>query len=210
MSISGLLRLLFVIAMVFSLTETIVLINNSANRNGQANFSAVSAISAWVSHNYFNDNDDFVPKFVKKSDYYVKKRVNYWSDKINLYAIEKEYDLPKGLLHAVMHQESAGNLNAVSHAGAVGPFQFMHATAKDYDLVNQAGDFRRDPKRSGVAAARYYKRLITLFDGNITYAIASYNAGEGTVLRSKKQINRLPAETQQYIKRVKSLMPLYS
>jgi soluble lytic murein transglycosylase-like protein len=205
----SILRLFFVITMVFSLTETIVLLTNYTNKSGSPNFSAVGAISAWVSHNYFDDNDEFVPKFVKKNDYYIKKKVTYWSDRINLYEIEKEYNLPKGLLHAVMHQESAGNLNAVSHAGAVGPFQFMRATAKDFDLIDDGKDHRRDPKRSAVAAAQYYKKLIKMFDGNLNKAIASYNAGEGRVSRSGGEMSRLPKETQHYVKRVRGLMPLY-
>ncbi len=199
-------RLFFILALVFSLTEMVVLMSN---QHTGAKFSAVIALSSWLSHNFFNDEDEFLPNFIKKNDYFVKKKVLYWSKRIDLYDIESEYQLPKGLLHAVMHQESGGNLHAVSVAGAVGPFQFMGPTAKDFKLIAYGRDHRTDPQRSAIAAAQYYQKLLKMFNGNLTYAIAAYNAGEGRVMRSKGRITQLPEETQNYIKRVKSVMRLY-
>lgn len=199
-------RIFFIIAMVFSLTEVIVLLSyNNYNR-----FSALKSISRWISTTYDNSLEklDFTQN--KLSDKQVSKKVLDHSSQINLYQIEREYDLPKGLLHAVMHQESAGNLNAVSRAGAVGPFQFMSYTAKDFGLITQKGtDNRRDLEKSAIAAARYYRKLLNYFNGNTNYAIASYNAGEGRVGRLKGNMKNLPSETKNYVKRVNYLMKIY-
>jgi membrane-bound lytic murein transglycosylase MltF len=201
-------RVFFIFAMVFSLTEVIVLLSYHNHQR----FSAIKALGEWVSKNYHSPFDSFNFGFgrVRSGDKEVKQRVMKISEQINLFDIEKEYNLPKGLLHAVMHQESAGNLNAVSRVGAVGPFQFMDYTAKDYGLITSTGkDNRRNPYKSAVAAARYYRKLITYFDGNLSYAIAAYNAGEGRVSRNASNMERLPEETKNYVKRVNTIIKMY-
>jgi len=71
--------------------------------------------------------------------------------------------------------------------------------------VNQWVDERRDPEKSTVAAARYLKHLYAIF-GDWPLALASYNAGEGTVLRAIKRQGttnywdlRLPKQTEEYV-----------
>ena len=201
-------RVFFIFAMVFSLTEVIVLLSY----NNHKHFSALKALGEWVSKNYTSPFEAFEFGFGKlhNSDKEIKQKVLKISEQINLFDIEKEYNLPKGLLHAVMHQESAGNLNAVSKAGAVGPFQFMSYTAKDYGLITSTGkDNRRNPHKSAIAAARYYRKLITYFDGNLSYAIAAYNAGEGRVSRNFSNMEKLPEETKHYVKRVSTIIKMY-
>ena len=73
----------------------------------------------------------------RSGDDAVALRVYKWRDELKLEALEQEYKLPKGLLSAVMHQESAGDPQAQSHAGAKGLFQFMLPTAKDMGLDDQ-------------------------------------------------------------------------
>ncbi len=201
----------FIMAMIFSLTEMIVLLSH----NQYKQYSMLKNLGGWVSQSY----DDFFSKNhfnfgfskLKQSDTQIQKRVLALSNSINLFDIEKEYDLPKGLLHAVMHQESAGNLDAVSPVGAVGPFQFMSYTAKDFGLITRDGkDNRKNPHKSAIAAARYYRKLIDYFGGNVSYAIAAYNAGEGRVQRNMGNLNKLPAETKQYVKRVNAIRKMYS
>lgn len=104
--------------------------------------------------------------------------------------------------------ESALRPTVVSHAGAVGLWQFMKGTGKLYGLrINSAVDERRDPMRSTEAAAAYLRDLNIEF-GDWTLAIAAYNCGPGNV---RKAINRskgnefweiknyLPKETRRYI-----------
>ncbi len=197
-------RLFFTLAMIFSLTEIIVLLSY----NKYNHFSGFGYITKWFNQSY-QKSDYFNDSSGRQSDEKIKQRVNILSSKINLYKVEQEYDLPRGLLHAVMHQESAGNLDAISKAGAVGPFQFMYYTAKDYGLITSRGDDnRRNPQKSAIAAARYYRKLLSSF-GDLNKAIASYNAGEGRVSKANGDMKKLPNETRNYVKRVNYLMKFY-
>jgi membrane-bound lytic murein transglycosylase D len=102
--------------------------------------------------------------------------------------------------------ESGFNVNARSYAAAVGPWQFMRATSQLFGLnVNQWVDERKDPEKATVAAARYLKHLYGIF-GDWPLALASYNAGEGTVMRAIKHQGtnnywelRLPKQTEEYV-----------
>ncbi len=113
--------------------------------------------------------------------------------------------LPPDLVHLVF-VESGFNLNARSYAAAVGPWQFVSSSAKLFGLnVNQWVDERKDPEKATVAAARYLKHLHGIF-GDWPLAIASYNAGEGTVLRAIKAQGttnywdlHLPKQTEEYV-----------
>jgi membrane-bound lytic murein transglycosylase D len=119
-------------------------------------------------------------------------------------ALQKE-GLPPDLVHLVF-VESGFNVNAKSVSAAVGPWQFLRGTARLFGLtVDQWVDERRDPEKSTVAAARYLKHLYTIF-GDWPLALASYNAGEGTVLRAIKAQGttnywdlRLPRQTEDYV-----------
>jgi membrane-bound lytic murein transglycosylase D len=119
-------------------------------------------------------------------------------------ALQKE-GLPTELAQLVF-VESGFNVNARSHSAAVGPWQFLKSTGKLFGLtVNQWVDERRDPEKSTVAAARYLKHLYSIF-GDWPLALASYNAGEGTVLRAIKRQGttnywdlRLPREAEEYV-----------
>lgn len=118
--------------------------------------------------------------------------------------LQKE-GLPPDLVHLVF-VESGFNVNARSHAAAVGPWQFLRSTSRLFGLnVNQWVDERKDPEKATVAAARYLKHLYGIF-GDWPLALASYNAGEGTVLRAIKSQGttnywdlKLPRQTEQYV-----------
>ena len=113
--------------------------------------------------------------------------------------------LPPDLVHLVF-VESGFNLNARSVSAAVGPWQFVRGTAKLFGLtVDRWVDERKDPEKATVAAARYLKHLYSIF-GDWPLAIASYNAGEGTVLRAIKAQGttnywdlKLPRQTEDYV-----------
>jgi membrane-bound lytic murein transglycosylase D len=119
-------------------------------------------------------------------------------------ALQKE-GLPPDLVHLVF-VESGFNLNARSVSAAVGPWQFLRSTGRLFGLtVNQWVDERKDPEKSTVAAARYLKHLYSIF-GDWPLALASYNAGEGTVLRAIRRQGtsnywdlRLPRQTEDYV-----------
>lgn len=97
---------------------------------------------------------------------------------------------------------------AVSRVGAMGPWQFMPATAKLYGLaIDEYVDERRDPIQASYAAAAYLKDAYMEF-GDWLLAIASYNCGKSNVERAIQKANALdfwsirqylPAETRNYV-----------
>jgi membrane-bound lytic murein transglycosylase D len=118
------------------------------------------------------------------------------------------YDLPKEL-KAMAMIESAFNPKAVSRARARGMWQFMHYTARLYDLdMTSFVDERYDPYKSCHAAAKYLKDSYNIF-GDWSLAIASYNCGAGNVLKAIRRsggktdfweiYNYLPRETRGYV-----------
>ena len=116
--------------------------------------------------------------------------------------LEETFGLPAGLLRSMVITESGGATQAVSKAGAKGPFQFMPGTAKDFGLV---GDDVFEPEKSAHAAARYMSQLLKMFDGDLGKALAAYNWGQGNVER--KGLGAAPQETREYVPKVLSNLP---
>ncbi|MGE0130076.1 MAG: lytic transglycosylase domain-containing protein [Blastocatellales bacterium] len=100
------------------------------------------------------------------------------------------------LLYSVMCQESAFKDRAVSPKGARGLMQLMPATAARFGVKNIF-----DPEQNIHAGARYLRFLLDLFDGDISLALAGYNAGEGAV---KKYGYTVPPyrETINYVRKI--------
>jgi soluble lytic murein transglycosylase-like protein len=98
------------------------------------------------------------------------------------------------LLEAVARQESGLRNDAVSPAGAVGLMQLMPATAR------ALGVDPRDADQNLLGGARYLGGLIHRYDGDLTLALAAYNAGPGAVDRH----GGVPPyrETQRYVRAV--------
>src|SRR4029079_14064440 len=117
--------------------------------------------------------------------------------------------LPKELKYLAVI-ESDLKSNALSHAGARGPWQFMSYTAKDYGLqVNKFIDDRTDYYKSTNAAAKY---LLSLYKDlkDWLLVIAAYNGGPGRVYSAiKKSGSRnfwnmqyfLPEESRNHVKK---------
>ncbi|EOS9812392.1 transglycosylase SLT domain-containing protein [Salmonella enterica subsp. diarizonae serovar 16:z10:e,n,x,z15] len=116
--------------------------------------------------------------------------------------LEEKYNLPPGLLRSVAITESGGNQFAVSRAGAMGLFQFMPQTAKEFGLK---GNDAFDPEKSADAAARKLGGLMRFFHGDLAKALAAYNWGEGNVQR--KGLSAAPEETRNYVPRVLANLP---
>jgi len=101
------------------------------------------------------------------------------------------------LLFSVMHQESAFNSQAVSLKGARGLMQLMPATAARFGVKNIL-----DPEQNIHAAAQYLRFLLDLFDGDVSLALAGYNAGEGAVKKYGYAVPPYP-ETINYVRKIK-------
>ena len=119
----------------------------------------------------------------------------------------KEYGLPEALKYLSV-TESALDPVAVSSARAVGLWQFMKYTGKEYGLrIDNTVDERCDPHLSTDAAMRYLQRQYKRF-GDWALAIAAYNSGGGNVSRAIRRgrsknfwkIRKyLPRETRNYV-----------
>lgn len=109
--------------------------------------------------------------------------------------IARQYNLQPALLHAVITVESAYNPKAKSHAGAVGLMQLMPPAAARFGVTD-----REDPIQNMQGGAAYLRWLLDHF-GDVSLALAGYNAGEGSV---RKYGNKIPPfkETQAYVPKV--------
>lgn len=108
--------------------------------------------------------------------------------------------------------ESAFKSTALSRAKAKGMWQLMLPTARDYGLsYNWFIDERSDFEKSTIAAAKHFKMLGKMFDGDWTLALASYNVGQGFVMNAVKRgkttdywklsagTKLLPRDTREYV-----------
>lgn len=109
--------------------------------------------------------------------------------------VAEENDLSPKLIKAVALVESGFNPHAVSRAGAQGLMQLMPQTARQYGVQDAF-----DPQANLDAGAQHLRRLLDRYDGDLTLALAAYNAGEGAVSRHQG----VPAyrETVDYVKKV--------
>ena len=89
--------------------------------------------------------------------------------------------LDPALLLAVARQESRFTPAVSSAVGAVGLLQLMPETAADLEGTPQATAALQDPDHNAALGARYLRQLLDRWRGNPFLAVASYNAGSGTV-----------------------------
>ena len=153
----------------------------------------------------------------------VKKQIDFfgtrWQDKLKIMVTKSQYVFP--IYEEILAEynmpleikylsiiESGLNPYARSHSGAVGAWQFMPATGKEYDLtINSSVDERRSLEKSTRAACSYLKRMYAVY-GDWLVALASYNCGPGNVRKAIRLSGStnfwgiypyLPRETQNYV-----------
>jgi soluble lytic murein transglycosylase-like protein len=113
-------------------------------------------------------------------------------------SIARRHGVDPLLVRAVIRVESNFDPRAVSPKGAAGLMQLMPETAQRYGVDN-----RFDPAQNIDGGVRYLRDLMAMFPGNLSLALAAYNAGEGAVLKYGRRIPPYP-ETQQYVVWVRS------
>src|SRR6185369_3744776 len=113
------------------------------------------------------------------------------------------YGVPKSLVKAVIHAESGYNPNAVSRAGAEGLMQLMPGTAQQLKVSDSFNP--SDNIRGGV---KYLKFLLDTFKGDVSLALAAYNAGMSKVAK----YGGVPPyeETRNYVSKVLNYQKSYT
>lgn len=107
----------------------------------------------------------------------------------------QKYNVDESLIRAVIRQESGFNPQATSCCGAQGMMQLMPETAAGLGVKNAY-----DARDNIMGGTKYLGQLLSQFDGNMTKAIAAYNAGPGAV----QHYGGVPpySETQNYVDKV--------
>ena len=137
-------------------------------------------------------------------------------------ALEDQHALPRGLIHALMRQESAFDPIVVSPASAVGLMQLMPSTAKqaaaEIALPYDEADLVR-PDVNLKLGAFYIAKLLKMWRGHVLLAAAAYNAGPRAVSRWVEAgsdndldlwVARIPYdETRNYVARVAQNLARY-
>ena len=100
------------------------------------------------------------------------------------------------LIFCVIEHESHFRTRAVSPKGAQGLMQLMPGTARRFGVRRP-----NDPAENIFGGTQYLKELLTMFGGQIHLALASYNAGEGAVMKYGGNVPPY-RETRNYVQRI--------
>ncbi|WP_315119493.1 lytic transglycosylase domain-containing protein [uncultured Clostridium sp.] len=113
----------------------------------------------------------------------------------------KKFSIDKDLIKAVIKQESDFDPSSTSTAGAMGLMQLMPGTA-EYLGVNNPYDIEENVN----GGTKYLRELLDVYGNRKELALAAYNAGPGTLqnrdVKEASEIERLPHETRDYVKKV--------
>ncbi|RRD21300.1 lytic transglycosylase domain-containing protein [Brucellaceae bacterium VT-16-1752] len=110
----------------------------------------------------------------------------------------QRFGIPEHWIRAVLRAESAGDVRAVSPAGAMGLMQVVPDTWAGLRVRHGLGRDPYDPRDSIMAGAAYLREMWDRY-GNVAAMLAAYNAGPGRYDEHRATGRRLPAETRAYV-----------
>lgn len=180
-------------------------------KQGFKNLFITSTTAAEINATRLNPQAiSFVTGYIDKHGDHLRKMKDWGRPYFDMMdAILTQYGLPKELKYLAVI-ESYLKTYAVSWAGAVGPWQFMPATARRMGLrVTSYVDERTDYYKSTHAAARHLNELYALYNDWLL-VIAAYNGGPGNVDKAIRRSGNtdfwklqyyLPAESREHVKK---------
>jgi soluble lytic murein transglycosylase len=155
---------------------------------------------------------DSVPAYFLRMYYPIR-----YVDAIMKYS--KQNGLDPYLMMGLIHQESFYNPLVRSPVGATGLMQLMPPTAKEIARRIHSSSNVEDPEVNIRLGTYHFRQLVNLFGGAVPLAVASYNAGQGNVIRWRRAAPHRPmdeflesipfSETRNYVKRVTMLSASY-
>lgn len=109
----------------------------------------------------------------------------------------QRFGIPEHWISAVMQVESAGRVNAVSTAGAMGLLQIMPGTWTDLRLRHRLGNDPFEPRDNILGGTAYLREMYDLFGA--PGFLAAYNAGPTRYADHLATGRALPRETRAYV-----------
>ncbi|MFG1307173.1 lytic transglycosylase domain-containing protein [Xanthobacter autotrophicus] len=110
----------------------------------------------------------------------------------------QRFGIPEAWIVAVKRAESAGDVRAVSSAGAMGLMQVMPNTWAELRLRYRLGRDPYDPRDNILAGTAYLREMYDRY-GTIPAMLAAYNAGPARYDAHLQTGRALPAETLAYV-----------
>ena len=117
---------------------------------------------------------------------------------IHIAEASQRFGIPEHWIRAVLRAESAGDVRAVSSAGAMGLMQVMPDTWAGLRVRHGLGRDPYDPRDNILAGTAYLREMFDRY-GNVGAMLAAYNAGPGRYDEHRTTGRPLPAETRAYV-----------
>lgn len=141
------------------------------------------------------ENDAVTPARGLQSSQWKGGAVPYQAE---VQAAAEATQIEPALIHAVIATESGYNPKALSRKGAYGLMQVLPATAQTMTAIPVR---QWSVPQQILWGSHYLKRMLDMFEGNVTLALAAYNAGPQAVKTHQHAVPPF-AETRQYIPKV--------
>lgn len=154
------------------------------------------------------EREILVNSYLHSSTLLLLKRTTRWFPVME--PLMEKYGLPEDFKYLSMIESSL--TNAVSPSKAVGFWQFLESTGKEYGLeIDKEVDMRYNVEKETVAACKYLKESYRKF-GSWILAAAAFNCGNGRITRTinEQKVDSyfdmmLPQETERYVFRILAL-----